>query len=42
MIDEKYEANWIMCIATMENSFLSKADNLLIDIVREKFKSKEI
>ena len=42
MIDEKYEANWIMCIATMENSFLSKADNLLIDIVREKFESKEI
>lgn len=38
MIDEKYEANWIMCIATVQNSFLSKADKLLIDIIREKFK----
>lgn len=40
MIDKKYEANWIMCIATIENSFLSKADNILIDIVREKFKNQ--
>lgn len=42
MIDDKYEANWIMCIATIENSFLSKADKLLMDIIREKFKSSEI
>ncbi len=38
MLDDKYEANWIMCIATLENSFLSKADKLLIDIIRDKFK----
>lgn len=41
MIDEKYEASWIMCIATIENSFLSKADKLLIDIIREKFKDQK-
>lgn len=42
MLDDKYEANWIMCIATIQNSFLSKADKLLIDIVRDEFKYDNI
>ena len=42
MLDDKYEASWIMCIATVQNSFLSKADKLLIDIVRDKFKDDNI
>lgn len=36
-IDEKYDANWDLCIATQQNSFLSKADQLFIRLVKEKF-----
>lgn len=36
-IDKKFEASWTMCISTMKNSFLSKADKLFLDIVREEF-----
>ncbi|MBC5997168.1 LysR family transcriptional regulator [Romboutsia ilealis] len=39
MLDKKYEASWIMCIATLKNSFLSKADNIFLEIVRDKFSS---
>lgn len=34
-IDTKYDAAWDMCIATLKNSFLSKADQLFIRITRE-------
>lgn len=36
-IDDKYDANWDLCIATQQNSFLSKADQLFIRLVKEKF-----
>lgn len=36
-IDDSYEANWTMCIATLKSSFLSKADNLFLDIVRNEY-----
>ncbi|MCI8660002.1 MAG: LysR family transcriptional regulator [Lachnospiraceae bacterium] len=38
-IDEKYDACWDMCIATLQNSFLSKADQLIIRLIKEKFGS---
>lgn len=34
-IDEKYDASWDMCIATLKNNFLSKADQLFIRIAGE-------
>lgn len=34
-IDDKYGAYWDMCIATLKNSFLSKADQLFIRIAKE-------
>ncbi|WP_297132830.1 LysR family transcriptional regulator [Terrisporobacter sp.] len=42
MIDDKYEANWVMCIATLQNSFLSKADKIFLDIVRKEFVNKNV
>ncbi len=36
-IDEKYDASWNMCIASLQNGFLSKADQLFIRLVKEKF-----
>ncbi|MBT9776243.1 LysR family transcriptional regulator [Clostridium sp. MCC353] len=36
-IDEKYDASWDMSIATLKNSFLSKADQLFIQLVKEAF-----
>lgn len=36
-IDEKYDASWDMCIATLKNNFLSKADQLFIQIAKEAF-----
>jgi DNA-binding transcriptional LysR family regulator len=36
-IDDKYEANWTMCIATMKNVFLSKADTLFLQIIKSNF-----
>lgn len=36
-IDEKYDASWNMCIASLQNSFLSKADQLFIRLVKEHF-----
>lgn len=38
-IDEKYDASWDMSIATLKNSFLSKADQLFIQLVKEAFGS---
>lgn len=37
-IEEKYDAWWDMCIATLQNGFLSKADQLFIRLVKEQFK----
>lgn len=36
-IDDSYEANWTMCIATLKGAFLSKADNLFLKIVRNEY-----
>lgn len=36
-IEEKYDASWDMCIASLHNSFLSKADRLFIRLVKEQF-----
>lgn len=35
-IDNRYEAWWDMCIATLEGSFLSKADQLFIRCMKEE------
>ncbi len=34
-IEEKYEAYWDMCIASLHNGFLSKADQLFIRLVKD-------
>lgn len=36
-IDEQYDASWDMCIATLQNGFLSKADQLFIRLVKDHF-----
>lgn len=36
-VDEQYDASWDMCIATLQNGFLSKADQLFIRLVKEQF-----
>jgi DNA-binding transcriptional LysR family regulator len=36
-VDDIFEASWTMCIATLKNSFLSKADNLFLQITKENF-----
>lgn len=36
-IDNSYDANWDMCIATLKNNFLSKADQLFIRIAEDIF-----
>lgn len=36
-IDEAYDACWDMCVATVKNSFLTKADQLFIRLVKESF-----
>lgn len=36
-IEEKYDAWWDMCIATLHNGFLSKADQLFIRLTKEHF-----
>lgn len=36
-IDEKYDAFWDMCIATLQNGFLSKADQMFIRMTKEQF-----
>lgn len=38
-MDEKYDASWDMCIANLQNGFLSKADQLFIRLVKEQFKT---
>lgn len=38
-MDEKYDACWDMCIANLQNGFLSKADQLFIRLVKEQFGS---
>lgn len=40
-IDESYEAEWNMCIATMKNAFLSKADILFLDMIKCEFHKKK-
>lgn len=35
-IDETYDASWDLCIATSNNAFLSKADQLFIRMIKEK------
>ncbi len=36
-IDDRYGAYWDMCIATVKNSFLSKADQMFIQIAKELY-----
>lgn len=36
-IEQKYSPGWDLCIATLNNGFLSKADLYFLDLVREKF-----
>lgn len=36
-IDQKYEAHWDMCIASLKNGFLSRADQLFIRMVKESY-----
>lgn len=40
-IDESYDACWEMCVASVKNGFLTKADQLFIRLVKESF-SKDI
>lgn len=40
-IDEKYDAFWDMCIATLQNGFLSKADQMFIRMTKEQFAAPE-
>lgn len=35
-IPQQYEAYWELCVATVKDSFLSKADRLFIDIIKER------
>lgn len=39
-IDEKYDASWDMSIASLKNNFLSKADQMFIQMVKEEFGSE--
>ncbi len=41
-IDEAYGAYWDLCIASLQNGFLSKADQLFIRILKETFSGMEI
>lgn len=36
-MDKQYDASWDMCIASLQNGFLSKADHLFIRLVKEQF-----
>ena len=36
-IPEKYGASWCMCISTLKSGFLSKADQMFIELVREHY-----
>lgn len=36
-IDRKYGAYWSLCIATLKNSYLSRADTFLLEILRKSF-----
>ena len=36
-IDASYPAHWDLCIATLKGTFLSKADEYLLEILRKKF-----
>ncbi|MCI6885762.1 MAG: LysR family transcriptional regulator [Lachnospiraceae bacterium] len=36
-IDEKYDASWSMCVAYLKTSFLSKADQLFIQLTKDMF-----
>lgn len=36
-IDEKYSPGWNMCITTLKNGFLSKADQYFLSLVRENY-----
>lgn len=38
-IDEKYAPHWTMCIAVQKNAYVSKAAQLFIEIVNERFRS---
>ncbi len=40
-IDQAYGAGWDMCIATLGDGFLSKADQLFIRILKEQFPTAE-
>ena len=35
-IDNAYQAHWDMCIISLKNGFLSKADQLFIRIAKEE------
>ncbi len=35
-IDKKYNAYWSLCIATLKDAYLSKADQCLLDILRKR------
>ncbi len=39
-IDKSYGASWDMCIASVKNGFLTKADQLFIRLVKESFSEK--
>lgn len=41
-IDESYGAYWDLCIATLQNGFLSKADQLFIRVLKEVSANMEI
>lgn len=36
-IDKKYNAYWSLCIASLKNAYLSRADEFMLDILRRKF-----
>ena len=40
-IDEKYDASWDTCIATLKDNFLSRADQLFIRIARDYFNEQQ-
>lgn len=36
-IEKKYRAYWSLCIATLKNAYLSRADEFILDILRKNF-----
>ncbi len=39
-IDQKYDAYWNLCLTTVKGAFISRADEALMKIVRDKFADK--